>query len=86
MSDESVRLEKVRLYWRYSGADVDHAHGDQLLEFRNDKVVREAQLRHGTLAGARVASRLARGHSRRPARVTAYPKQTSLAVVVGVVR
>jgi SnoaL-like domain len=35
--DQSALLEKVRLYWEYPGADVDHAdeiyHDDAVLEF-----------------------------------------------------
>ena len=37
MLDQSVRLDKVRRYWEYAGADVDRAdeiyHDDAVLEF-----------------------------------------------------
>lgn len=37
MVDQSVRLDRVRQYWEYAGADVDHAHeiyhDDAVLEF-----------------------------------------------------
>jgi hypothetical protein len=37
MADQSVLLDTVRLYWEYSGADVDRAHeiyhDDAVLEF-----------------------------------------------------
>ena len=37
MVDQSARLDKVRQYWEYAGADVDHAdeiyHEDAVVEF-----------------------------------------------------